>query len=256
LSSERRIYAGVLIEETEHEDWDKEDFLAALVHQLRTPLTTIQTWTQILRFGEGDLQKGLAQIERSTNEQSRLLEDLLDLSHIRSGTVQLKLSVLDPADCLSAAIGCVRAMADEKSVAIETEFGSSAAQVNADAGRLQQVFRNLLTNAIKFTPSMGRITVRMNRTGEPPDEQVLIQVKDTGKGIAAGVLPTVFTLFTQPRSATTQGLGRLNLRLSIVRHLVNMQGGAVTAESAGEGKGAAFTVTFPAALSATGTHGS
>jgi signal transduction histidine kinase len=191
-------------------------------------------------------RKGLAQIERSTNDQSRLLDDLLDLSRIQSGKVHLKLSVIDPADCLSAAVESVRAMADEKSIAIETDFDFAAAKVNADPDRLRQAFRNLLTNAIKFTPSMGRVTVRLNLTGEPSHEQVHIQVKDTGKGIEANVLPTLFTLFTQPSSSTTGGYGRLNLRLSIVRHLVNMQGGAVTAESAGEGKGAAFTVTLPA----------
>jgi signal transduction histidine kinase len=129
---------------------------------------------------------------------------------------------------------------------VAVSFDSSAAIVNADPGRLQQVFRSLLTNAIKCTPSMGRVTVRLNRIGEPSHEQVQIQVKDTGKGIEADVLPTLFTLFTQSSSSMARGHGILNLRLSIVRHLVNMQGGAVTAESAGEGKGAAFTVTLPA----------
>jgi len=247
VSSERRISAEFLIEETENDDQVKDDFLAALVHQVRTPLTTIQTWTQILRLGKGDLQKGLAQIEGSANDQSHLLDNLLDLSRIQSGKVHLKLSVIDPADCLSAAVESVRGMADEKSIAIETEFDSLAAKVNADPGRLQQVFRNLLLNAIKFTPSIGRVRVRLNRTGDPSHELVQIQVKDTGKGIEADVLPTLFTLFTQPSSSTTRGYGRLNLRLSIVRHLVNMQGGTVTAESAGEGKGATFTVTLPAA---------
>src|SRR5262249_42767083 len=150
------------------------------------------------------------------------------LSHIQSGKVHLKLSVIDPADCLSSAVESVRAMADGKSIAIETEFDSAAAKVNVDRDRLQQVFRILLTNAIKCTPSTGCITVRLNQTGEPPHEQVRIQVKDTGKGIEANVLPTLFTLFTQPSSSATRGYGRLNLRLSIVRHLVNLQGGAVT----------------------------
>jgi signal transduction histidine kinase len=247
VSSERRISTELLNEETEIDDRVKDDFLAALVHQLRTPLTTIQTWTQILRFGKGDLQKGLARIEGSTNEQSRLLDDLLDLSRIQSGKVHLKLSVIDPADCLSAALESVRAVADEKSIAIETEFDSAAAKVNADPDHLQQVFRSLLTNAIKFTPSMGRVTVRLKRTGDPSQEQVQIQVVDTGKGIDAEVLPTLFKLFTQPNISMTRGYGKLNLRLSIVRHLVKMQGGVVTAESAGEGKGAAFTIMLPAA---------
>jgi len=247
VPSERRISEEVLIEKTETDDRVKDEFLTVLVHQLRTPLVTIQTWTQILRLGKGDLQKGLAQIEGSTNEQSRLLDDLLDLSHIHAGKVLLKLSVIDPAVCLSTAVESVRAMADEKSIAIDTQFDSSGVQVNADSGRLQQVFRNLLTNAIKFTPSTGGVTVRLNRTGDPSHEQVQIQVEDTGKGIEADVLPTLFTLFPQPSILMTRGYGRLNLRLSIVRHLVNMQGGTVTVESAGEGKGAAFTVTLPAA---------
>src|SRR5262245_8489256 len=185
MSSEQRISAEVLIEETENDNRVNDDFLAALVHQVRTPLATIQTWTQILRLGKGDLQKGLAQIERSARDQSELLDDLLDLSLIQSGKVHLKLSVIDPVDCLSAAVESVRAFSDEKSIPIETEFDSSAAKVNADPGRLQQVFRNLLMNAIKFTPSMGRVTVRLNQTGERSPEEVQIQVKDTGKGIEA-----------------------------------------------------------------------
>jgi signal transduction histidine kinase len=182
VSSERRISAEALIEETENGDWVKHDFLTALVHQLRTPLTTVQTWTQILRLGKGDLHNVLAQIDGSTNEQSRLLEDLLELSHIQSGNVHLKLAVIDPADCLSRAVESVRAIADQKSIAIEMALDSFATKVNADPGRLQQVFRSLLTNAIKFTPSMGRVSVRLNRTGEPSQRAGPDSSQGYGKG--------------------------------------------------------------------------
>jgi len=226
----------------------KDEFLATLSHELRTPLTTIKSWAQILRLGLTDPEramKGVTVIERSANSQSQLIDDLLDVSRIQSGKLHLDLSVVDPVECVSAAVDSVRSLAEEKAISIETEFDPSPGKISADPVRLQQVFSNLLTNAIKFTPQRGEIGVQLKRVGEPPRQSVQIQVKDTGKGIKADFIPHLFTRFTQADSSSTRGYAGLGLGLSIVRHLVEMHGGIVTAESPGEEKGSVFTVNLP-----------
>jgi signal transduction histidine kinase/ActR/RegA family two-component response regulator len=226
----------------------KDEFLATLSHELRAPLTTILSWAQVLRLkmvGPDKTTKGLTVIEKSANAQSQLIEDLLDVSRIQSGKIHLELSTVDPAECVSGAVDSARSLAEEKDIAIVTEFDRSCGKITADSDRLQQVFRNLLTNAIKFTPRNGTITVRLNSIKEPSHESVQIQVEDTGKGINPEFLPLLFTRFTQADSSATRRYGGLGLGLSIVRHLVEMHGGTVKAESPGEGKGSIFTVTLP-----------
>lgn len=223
----------------------KDEFLAILSHELRTPLTTILSWMHLLRSGRGDLKKGMAVIERSANDQSQLIEDLLDVSRIQAGKLELDRSIINPSDHISAAVDSVRALAQERSQTIETEFAPSAGKISADPVRLEQVLRNLLTNAIKFTPPRGKISVQLKSAGTPPHKGIQIQVKDTGRGIKAEFLPRLFSRFTQADSSATRGYGGLGLGLSIVRHLVEMHGGKVMAESPGEGKGATFTVDLP-----------
>jgi PAS domain S-box-containing protein len=234
--------------EAEKANRTKDEFLATLSHELRTPLTTIKSWAQILSLGTPDPErsmKGLAVIERSANAQSQLIDDLLDVSRIQSGKLHLDLSVVDPVECVSAAVDSARSSAAEKSISIETEFDPSPGEIKADPVRIQQVFWNLLTNAIKFTPEGGKISVRLQLVGEPSHQSVQIQVKDTGRGISSDFLPRLFTRFTQADSSATRGYAGLGLGLSIVRHLVEMHGGTVTAESPGEDKGAVFTVNLP-----------
>jgi two-component system CheB/CheR fusion protein len=226
----------------------KDEFLATLSHELRTPLATILSWAQMLRLGKTDpekTRKGAAVIEKSAQAQGQLIEDLLDVSRIQSGKLHLEFSIVDPAACVSAVVDSVRSLAEEKAISIVTEFDRSYGNISADSDRLQQAFRNLLTNAIKFTPRKGKITVRLNSIKEPSHKWVRIQVEDTGKGISAELLPLLFTRFKQADSSATREFGGLGLGLSIVRHLIDMHGGTVKAESPGEGKGSVFTVTLP-----------
>jgi PAS domain S-box-containing protein len=224
----------------------KDDFLSTLSHELRTPLTNILAWAQVLRLGWGDTEKAkraVEVIEKSARDQGQLIDDLLDVSRIQAGKLLLDLRDIKATDCIVAAVESVRKLAEDRSIVIQNDFDSSACPIKADSSRMEQVLRNLLTNAIKFTPVAGKITVRTVKKRDP--ERVEIQVEDTGKGIKPEFLPHLFTRFSQEDSATTRGWGGLGLGLSIVRNLVEMHGGAVTAYSPGEGKGAVFTVTLP-----------
>jgi len=243
---------GLLVRETnarreaERASQSKDEFLATLSHELRTPLTTILSWAQVLRLGRIDSQKtnqALTMIERSAKDQAQLIDDLLDVSRIQAGKFSLDLRELVAGDSVVAAVESVRNLADDKSITIKTEFDPSGCLVLADSGRLQQVFRNLFTNAIKFTPRGGNITVRLKHKKDP--ELIEIQVQDTGKGIKPEFLPHLFARFSQEDSSPKRLFSSLGLGLSIVRNLVEMHGGSVTAASPGEGKGAIFTVTLP-----------
>jgi two-component system, chemotaxis family, CheB/CheR fusion protein len=232
--------------EAERASQSKDEFLATLSHELRTPLTTILSWAQVLRLGKIDVQKttqALTLIERSAKDQAQLIDDLLDVSRIQAGKVSLDLRELVAGDSVVAAVESVRNLADDKSITIKTEFDPLGCLVLADSGRLQQVFRNLFTNAIKFTPRGGKITVRLKHKKDP--ELLEIQVQDTGKGIKPEFLPHLFARFSQEDSSPKRLFSGLGLGLSIVRNLVEMHGGSVTAASPGEGKGAIFTVTLP-----------
>jgi two-component system, chemotaxis family, CheB/CheR fusion protein len=245
---------GLLLRETEARQEAerislvKDEFFATLSHELRTPLTTILSWAQTLRLGQADPEKtkrALTVIEKSAKDQGQLIDDLLDVSRIQAGKVFLELGEINPKDCIVAALDSVRSSAENKSITIQTEFDPSDCAITADPRRMEQVFRNLFTNAIKFTPPGGKITVRSKLKKD--EERVEIQVEDTGKGIPPEFLPFLFTRFSQEDSKTTRAFGGLGLGLSIVRNLVEMHKGTVTAYSPGEGKGAIFTVTLPCA---------
>ncbi len=223
----------------------KDEFLATLSHELRTPLTAILGWSQVLRRGnrgEADLHKGLQTIERNARAQAQLIEDLLDMSRIMSGQVMLDVQTVYPAAVLDAAIDAVRAAASAKNIHIERLY-QDVAPVTADPARLQQVVWNLLSNAIKFTPQGGRVQVLLGTAAG----QVEVAVRDTGIGIGAEFLDHVFDRFRQADASTTRRHGGLGLGLSIVKHLVEQHGGTVSAASAGEGRGAEFTVRLPQA---------
>ncbi|TFW27953.1 hybrid sensor histidine kinase/response regulator [Massilia horti] len=232
--------------EAERTSQMKDEFLATLSHELRTPLSAILGWAQMLRRtgrGESDLQRGLQTIERNARAQARLIEDLLDMSRITSGTVQLDMQVLAPRTFVDAAVETVRPAADAKNIRIQTDYDPDVGTIAGDPARLQQVVWNLLSNAIKFTPKGGLVTIGLSRN----DGQVAITVRDTGMGIRPEFVPHVFERFRQADASTTRHHGGLGLGLAIVRHLIEQHGGTVRAESEGEGRGAAFTIELPPA---------
>ncbi|MBW4442706.1 MAG: PAS domain S-box protein [Plectolyngbya sp. WJT66-NPBG17] len=227
----------------------KDEFLAVLSHELRTPLNPILGWTRLLRtrsFDATATDRALDTIERNAKLQSQLIEDLLDVSRILQGKVRLEARPVDLVTTIEAALETVRLSAEAKGIQLQTAFNSGVGQTNGDANRLQQIVWNLLSNAIKFTPSGGRVQVRLDRIGT--DAQ--IQVSDTGEGISPDFLPYIFEYFRQADSSTTRRFGGLGLGLAIVRHLVELHGGTVKAESLGVGMGTTFTVQLPLMVSA------
>ena len=239
LDSEREARA-----EAERNSQMKDEFLATLSHELRTPLTAILGWSQVLRRGtrdEADLHRGLQTIERNARAQAQLIEDLLDMSSIASGKVRLELLPLSPSAIATAAIDTVRPAAEARSISLTTEFDSAAGMVSGDASRLQQIIWNLLTNAIKFTPEGGMVTVAVRRE----HDQVAIEVRDTGAGITADFIGHVFERFRQADATTTRKHGGLGLGLAIAKHLVEQHGGTIAAHSGGPGRGSCFTLRLP-----------
>jgi signal transduction histidine kinase/ActR/RegA family two-component response regulator len=227
----------------------KDEFLAALSHELRTPLNAILGWSHIVRDPQTDeatIRHALEVIQRNATLQVHLIDDLLDVSRIVTGKLQLTLDRVNLAAVLAGAVESVRPAANAKSIALELEVDRSARFVNGDGGRLHQVVWNLLTNAIKFTPDRGRIGVRLERDGA----HARIVVNDTGQGIDREFIAHVFERFRQADTSTTRQHGGVGLGLTIVKYLVEAHGGTVTAESPGEGLGATFIVTLP--LSARG----
>jgi len=222
----------------------KDEFLAVLSHEIRTPLNPILGWAKLLRTNKLDQKKtalALETIERNAQLQTKLIEDLLDISRILRGKLNLNVCPVDLAPIIRAAMETVRLSAEAKSIQIHSELDPAVGQVFGDPGRLQQVVWNLLSNAIKFTPEGGQVEVYL----EPVASQAQIRIKDTGKGISPDFLPYVFDTFRQADSATTRKFGGLGLGLAIVRHLVEMHGGTVLAESLGEAQGATFIVKLP-----------
>ncbi|HVU02604.1 MAG TPA: ATP-binding protein [Polyangiaceae bacterium] len=222
----------------------KDEFLAVVSHELRTPLTAILGWAVTLRElgGRADVERGLAVIERNARSQTKLIEDVLDVSRIISGKLALSPSPTNVAEVVTTAIETVQHAASAKTVTIQSELPEPSPSIHADPGRLQQIVWNLLSNAVKFTPSGGRVTVQVSvEAGE-----VCIRVTDTGEGIPEDLLPFVFEPFRQADASTTRRHGGLGLGLAIVKHLVQAHGGTVHADSAGAGEGAAFTVRLPA----------
>uniref|UniRef100_A0ACD5GW74 ATP-binding protein n=1 Tax=Desertifilum tharense IPPAS B-1220 TaxID=1781255 RepID=A0ACD5GW74_9CYAN len=224
----------------------KDEFLAVLSHELRSPLNPILGWVRLLRsrqFDSATTDKALEIIERNTKLQAQLIEDLLDVSRILQGKMLLNVIALNMIVPLEGALETVRLAAEAKAIALETHL--EAGEVLGDPMRLQQAMWNLLSNAIKFTPPGGRIEVRLQTIGD----ELQIQIKDSGKGIAPAFVPHVFEYFRQEDGSTTRQFGGLGLGLAIVRHLVELHGGRIYAESAGEGLGATFTVRLPRLLS-------
>lgn len=260
----------------------KDEFLAVLSHELRTPLNPIQGWARLLRTHKLDAKatdRALETIERNAKLQAQLIEDLLDVSRILQGKLKLDARPVKLSTTIEAALETVRLSAEAKNIEIQTVLNSQLGQVSGDANRLQQIVWNLLSNAIKFTPPGGRVEVRLESCQfsvigsqledptqnsldkrllppAPPQELALlntpnsrsyaqIQVSDTGQGISPDFLPHVFEYFRQADSSTTRQFGGLGLGLAIVRHLVELHGGTVKAESPGLGMGATFTVQLP-----------
>ena len=232
-------------EEAEAVNRIKDEFLATLSHELRTPLNAIIGWVQLLRNGmmnKPQIDKAVDVIDRNARAQNKLIDDLLDVSRIIRGTMTLKLKPTKLKEIVIASLDTVRPAADAKNIEIITTLESSSTKINGDGERLQQAFWNLLINAIKFTPAGGKITI----STEISDNTVLVKVIDTGQGIAADVLPFVFDRFRQAETkSSTRTKGGLGLGLAIVRHLVEIHGGTVTADSGGIGKGATFTIELP-----------
>lgn len=222
----------------------KDEFLAVLSHELRSPLNPILGWARLLQNSKLDAartKQALTTIERNAKLQAELIEDLLDVSRILQGKLSLTVSPVNLASTIKAAIETVRLAAESKSIAIDTHLDANIGLVSGDATRLQQVVWNLLSNAVKFTPEGGHVTVQL----EQVDHQARITVSDTGKGISPDFLPYVFDYFRQADSATTRKFGGLGLGLAIVRHLVELHGGTIQTNSPGEGLGATFTVNLP-----------
>ncbi|YAG06465.1 histidine kinase [Nostoc sp. DSM 114167] len=222
----------------------KDEFLAVLSHELRSPLNPILGWAKLLqsrKFDEASLNKALKTIERNAKLQAQLIEDLLDVSRILQGKLSLNTIPVDLVSTIEAAMETVHLAAEAKTIQIETKLDPNVGKVLGDPARLQQVFWNLLSNAVKFSETKGKVNVRLQRI----DTQAQITVSDTGKGIHPDFLPHVFDYFRQGDSTTTRRFGGLGLGLAIARHLIEMHGGTVWAESPGEEQGAIFTVRLP-----------
>jgi PAS domain S-box-containing protein len=220
----------------------KDEFLATVSHELRTPLTAILGWLHLLKTGRpSQVARAIETIERNAQAQARIVDDVLDVSRVITGKLRLEVDRINLADVLSAAVDTVRPAAEAKEIELFVSLDPSAAETAGDAARLQQVAWNLLSNAIKFTPKGGRIEVRLERSGS----DARVSVSDNGEGIREDFLLHVFERFRQGDSTPTRVYGGLGLGLAIVRHLVELHGGRVIAESDGEGRGATFTVTLP-----------
>jgi len=232
----------------------KDQFLATLSHELRTPLTAIIGWAGLLRSQDFDGEmrtQALETVERNARTQAQLIDDLLDVSRIVSGKLLLDVKEVELDKVVANAINVVRPAADAKGIRITYDRQSGRNFIKGDAARLQQIVWNLLSNAVKFTPEGRSVQIRLERIGA----QIKLSVSDTGKGIAADFLPHVFDRFQQADSTTTRNYGGLGLGLAIVRHLVELHGGTVSAESAGEGLGATFSTTFPLLALSTEAYG-
>jgi PAS domain S-box-containing protein len=244
----------------------KDEFLAVLSHELRSPLNPILGWSKLLQNQNHDpatAMRGLQTIERNAKLQTQLIEDLLDVSRILQGKLNLNVASVNLKTAIEAAIETVRLAAEAKAIRIQTRFDPTVGYISGDASRLQQVVWNLLSNAVKFTPQGGQVEVKLslvthhwsmgdlnqlikNEQGQPIiDKFAQITVTDTGQGITPEFLPYIFDRFRQADSKTTRKFGGLGLGLAIVRQLVELHGGTVQASSPGEGQGATFTVRLP-----------
>ncbi|MEO6401309.1 MAG: ATP-binding protein, partial [Vicinamibacteria bacterium] len=233
----------------------KDEFLATVSHELRTPLSAILGWASLLRSSKMPQEKrdhAIEVIERNARAQAQLIEDLLDVSRIISGNLRLEPRSLDLGAIVDAVVDSIRLAADSKGVRIQLLLDEDARHALGDPGRIQQVVWNLLSNAVKFSQKGSVVTVRLKRA----DSQAEIQVTDTGQGIDPDFLPHIFERFKQANSATTRSHGGLGLGLAIARHLVELHGGTICAESAGTNQGSSFRVRLPLAAVSQGSRAS
>jgi PAS domain S-box-containing protein len=241
LTNERKARA-----EVERTNRMKDEFLATLSHELRTPLNAILGFSQLIEKKPGDVNaviEGVQVITRNAKMQVDLISDLLDMSRIVSGKLRLDVKEVNLADVINAGLDAIRHSAQSRGIVIETSFPREALLARGDEGRLQQVVWNLLSNAVKFTPRRGRIRVSL----KSDNGNAKIVVHDTGIGVRSDVLPYLFERFRQADSSASREHGGLGIGLAIVKHLVELHGGSVSAASEGEGKGATFTVELPLA---------
>ncbi|MEO7033405.1 MAG: response regulator [Polyangiaceae bacterium] len=222
----------------------KDVFLATVSHELRTPLNSILGWARLLgeaTLDQATLQRGIETIQRNAEIQVQLIEDILDTTRMISGKLHLEVTSLDFGDVIRAAFNAVKPVADAKHLKLELAFGEGAFRIRGDADRLQQAVSNLLTNAVKFTPEGGNISVAL----ESSAGELTLSISDSGKGIPDHFLPHVFDRFRQEDGAATRRYAGLGLGLALVRHIVAAHGGSAAASSRGEGSGATFTITLP-----------
>lgn len=246
-TTERRHLGEVLrlrAEELENANRIKDEFLATMSHELRTPLTSILGWARLLdsnQLSEQERERAVHVIQRNAEAQSKLIEDLLDVSRIITGKLKIDFQPVSFAAIVESVVSSLRPVIDTKNLQLEAEIDPAAGPILGDPARLQQIATNLLSNAIKFTPAEGKIEVRLERN----ETHVRLKVIDTGVGIAAEHLPFIFERFRQVDSSNVRAHGGLGLGLAIVDYLVRQQAGSVIAESEGIGKGSTFTVDFP-----------
>lgn len=236
-----RRQASLLAEDLAKANREKDEFIAVVAHELRTPMTSILGWVRLLAMGDLDAEteaSALEALERSTKAQARIIEDLLDESRITSGKLRLELRPLSLAPIVESAVEMMRPAAEARRTLLLVQIPSEPLETIGDPNRLQQVVANVLSNAIKFSPEESRIDIRLARVGASAE----IEVRDRGRGIAPELLPHIFDRF---RGGTPERQGGLGLGLAIARHLIELQGGTITAASEGEGKGAVFTVLLP-----------
>ena len=239
-----------LYETAQHANRAKDEFLATLSHELRTPMTAILGWSRFLRVGQTDsetMANAIDAIGRAAVAQAQLIDDVLDMSRIISGKLRLEMQHVDVGSIVDSAVETVRPAISAKGINLDIKGDPSAGIVWGDPGRLQQAIWNLLTNSAKFTASGGTITVSFRRVGNTTQ----ITVADTGQGIDPGFLPHVFERFRQAESTSTRTYGGLGLGLAIVRYIVEMHGGRITANSEGPGKGAQLIIELPTPHSGT-----
>ena len=244
LAEEGQTKTTAALQEAKAESHLKDEFLATVSHELRNPLAPILTWTQLLRSGTLDREKvdrGLEVIERNVVSLSELIDDLVDVSRVVSGKFRLDVRPIDLIPVIRAAVESQRPASEAKQIRLQRVLDERAGLVSGDSERLQQVMGNLLSNAIKFTPKGGSVQVTLGRA----ESHVEIAVADSGMGIEASFLPHVFEPFQQATDGTMRRHGGLGLGLSIVRHIVELHGGEILAESGGSGRGARFTIKLP-----------
>lgn len=244
---QRQYQTRDLLYQLEEADKQKDLFLATLSHELRTPLNSILGWIQILRAKKlkgKEMRHAVEVIERNAKGQAEMISDILFVSRIITGKLEIKHEPVDLLEVINAVVDIIRPSAEARSLKLTLELDNyEPAPIEGDAERLQQVFLNLLTNSVKFTPTGGEIVVQLERSGS----NVSIQVRDNGQGINPQLLPFIFERFRQGDNSSTRRIGGLGLGLAIVRHLVELHGGHVSALSEGKDQGSTFMVTLPIA---------